>query len=33
MSLRIVTADERLAKAGGKTTIALFGPSGAGILD
>ena len=30
MTLRIVTADERLAEAGGKTTIALFGPTGAG---
>lgn len=30
MSLRIVTADKRLAEAGGKTTIALFGPTGAG---
>ena len=30
MSLRIVTADERLAEANGKTTIALFGPTGAG---
>ena len=30
MALRIVTADERLAEAGGKTTIALFGPTGAG---
>ena len=33
MSLHIVTADEHLAGAGGKTTIALFGPTGAGILD
>jgi hypothetical protein len=30
MALRIVTADERLAKAGAKTTIAIFGPSGVG---
>ena len=30
MSLRIVTADERLREAQGKTTMALFGPSGAG---
>jgi hypothetical protein len=30
MSLRIVTADERLAQAGGKTTMAIFGPSGSG---
>ena len=30
MALRIVTADERLAEARGKTTIALFGPSGVG---
>ncbi len=30
MSLRIITADERLAEARGKTTIALFGPSGVG---
>lgn len=30
MTLRIVTADQRLAEANGKTTIALFGPSGAG---
>jgi len=30
MALRIVTADERLAEAQGKTTIALFGPSGVG---
>ena len=29
-SLRIVTADQRLAEANGKTTIALFGPSGVG---
>ena len=30
MSLRIITADQRLAEANGKTTIALFGPSGVG---
>ncbi len=30
MALRIVSADERLAEAQGKTTIALFGPSGVG---
>jgi AAA domain-containing protein len=30
MSLRIVTADQRLAEANGKTTLALFGPSGVG---
>jgi hypothetical protein len=30
MSLRIVTADQRLADANGKTTMALFGPSGSG---
>ena len=30
MALRIVTADERLSKAQGKTTIALFGPTGVG---
>ena len=30
MTLRIITADERLAEARGKTTIALFGPSGVG---
>jgi hypothetical protein len=30
MALRIVTADERLAKAGAKTTMAIFGPSGVG---
>jgi hypothetical protein len=29
-SLRIVTADQRLAEANGKTTVALFGPSGVG---
>jgi hypothetical protein len=28
MSLRIITADERLREAQGKTTMALFGPSG-----
>jgi hypothetical protein len=33
MSLRIVTTDECLAEVGGKTTIALFWPTGAGILD
>lgn len=30
MSLRILSADERLAEAQGKTTLAVFGPSGAG---
>ena len=30
MGLRIITADRRLAEANGKTTIALFGPSGVG---
>ncbi len=30
MSLRILSADERLAEAQGKTTVALFGPSGHG---
>ncbi len=30
MALRIVTADERLASAHAKTTVAIFGPSGAG---
>ena len=30
MPLRIVTADQRLAEANGKTTVALFGPSGVG---
>jgi putative ribosome biogenesis GTPase RsgA len=30
MTLRIVTADQRLAEANGKTTVALFGPSGVG---
>ena len=30
MSLRILSADERLQEAQGKTTMALFGPSGAG---
>ncbi len=30
MNLRIVTADQRFAEANGKTTIALFGPSGVG---
>jgi len=30
MSLRILTADERLREAQGKTTMALFGPSDAG---
>jgi AAA domain len=30
MALRIVTADERLARAGAKTTMAIFGPSGVG---
>ena len=29
-NLRIVTADQRLADANGKTTVALFGPSGVG---
>lgn len=30
MSLRIITADERLAEAKGKTTMTIFGPSGVG---
>ena len=30
MALRIVSADQRLAEANGKTTVALFGPSGVG---
>jgi hypothetical protein len=30
MALRIVTADERLARAANKTTMTLFGPSGVG---
>lgn len=30
MALRIVSADERLSKAGAKTTMAIFGPSGVG---
>jgi hypothetical protein len=30
MALRIITADERLAVANRKTTIAIFGPAGAG---
>lgn len=30
MALRIITADERLSAAANKTTMALFGPSGAG---
>jgi len=30
MALRILTADQRLVEAEGKTTIALFGPSGVG---
>ena len=30
MTLRIVTADERLSHAANKTTIAMFGPSGVG---
>jgi hypothetical protein len=30
MALRIVSADERLASAGAKTTMAIFGPSGIG---
>jgi len=30
MSLRIITADARLKEARGKTTIALFGPTGVG---
>ena len=30
MSLRIVSADERLSAAGAKTTMAIFGPSGVG---
>jgi hypothetical protein len=30
MNLRILSADERLAEAQGKTTLAVFGPSGVG---
>ena len=30
MTLNIVTADERLAEANAKTTMAIFGPSGVG---
>jgi hypothetical protein len=30
MSLRILSADERLSAASGKTTMAIFGPSGVG---
>jgi hypothetical protein len=30
MALRIISADQRLAEASGKTTMAIFGPSGAG---
>ncbi|MFN3347389.1 ATP-binding protein [Pseudorhodoplanes sp.] len=30
MALRIITADERLSGASAKTTMAIFGPSGAG---
>lgn len=30
MSLRIISADQRLAEAAGKTTMAIFGPSGVG---
>ena len=30
MALRIITADERLAEANIKTTMAIFGPSGVG---
>jgi hypothetical protein len=30
MALRIITADKRLSEAQGKTTMAIFGPSGAG---
>jgi hypothetical protein len=30
MALRIITADTRLSEAQGKTTMAIFGPSGAG---
>ena len=30
MALRIITADQRLAEAGARTTVALFGPSGVG---
>lgn len=30
MALRIITADERLAEANNKTTLAIFGPSGVG---
>ena len=30
MTMRILTADQRLAEAQGKTTVALFGPAGVG---
>jgi len=30
MSLRIITAEQRLTESQGKTTMAIFGPSGAG---
>ncbi len=30
MTIRIVTAEERLSQAASKTTIALFGPTGVG---
>ena len=30
MTLHIVTADERLAAANSKTTVAIFGPPGVG---
>ncbi len=30
MALRIVSADERLAVANAKTTVAIFGPAAAG---
>ena len=30
MTLHIVSADERLAEANSKTTVAIFGPAGAG---
>jgi len=30
MALRIITAEERLSRAANKTTVALFGPTGAG---
>jgi flagellar biosynthesis GTPase FlhF len=30
MALRIITAEQRITEANGKTTFALFGPSGVG---